>query len=50
MEERSRASALRPEAVRLASRAFAWLEEAVREGIAPSWGYFLRLGENAAAV
>lgn len=50
MEERSRASALRPEADRLASRAFAWLEEAVREGIGPSWGYFLRPGANAAAV
>lgn len=50
MDERSRASALRPEAVRLASRAFAWLEEVVREGIAPSWGYFLRLGANTAAV
>lgn len=49
MEERSRASALRPEADRLASRALAWLEEAVREGIDPSWGYFLRPGANAAA-
>lgn len=49
VEERSRASVLRPEADRLASRAFAWLEEAVREGIAPSWGYFLRPGANAAA-
>lgn len=49
MEERSRASAFRPDADRLASRAFAWLEEAVREGTAPSWGYFLRPGANAAA-
>lgn len=49
MEERSRASALRPEADRLASRAFAWLEEAVREGIAPSLGYFLRPGAKDAA-
>lgn len=49
VEERSRASALKPEADRLASRAFAWLGEAVREGIAPSWGYFLRPGANAAA-
>lgn len=48
MEERSRASAFRPEAERLARRAFAWLEEAVREGIPPSWGYFLRPGVNAA--
>lgn len=48
MEERSRASAFRPEAERLARRAFAWLEEAVREGIAPSWGYFLRPGANVA--
>lgn len=31
-EERSRASALRPDADRLARRAFAWLEETVREG------------------
>lgn len=50
MEERSRASALRPEADRLASRALAWLEEVVSEGIALSWGYFLRPGGNAAAV
>lgn len=49
MEERSKASALRPEAVRLARRAFAWLEEAVREGTDPSLGYFLRPGANAAA-
>lgn len=48
VEERSRASALRPEADRLARRALAWLEEAVREGIAPSWVYFLRPGANAA--
>lgn len=49
MEERSKASALRPEADRLARSAFAWLEEAVREGTGPSWGYFLRPGANAAA-
>lgn len=49
MEESSKASALRPEADRLAKRAFAWLEEAVSAGIAPSWGYFLRPGTNAAA-
>lgn len=48
MEERSRASALRPEADRLASRAFAWQEDAVREGFTPSCGYFLRPGANAA--
>lgn len=41
-EERSRASAFRPEADRLASRAFARLGEAVREGNAPSCGQFLR--------
>lgn len=46
VEERSRASALRLEADRLASRALAWLEEAVREDSAPSWGYFLRPGAN----
>lgn len=50
MEESSRASAVRPEADRLARRAFTWLEEDVREGPSPSWGYFLRPGENVAAV
>lgn len=45
-EERSKASALRPAADRLASRAFAWLGEAVREGNDPSGGYFLRPEEG----
>lgn len=49
MEERSRASVVRPAADRLARRAFAWLEEVVSEG-PPPWGYFLRPGANAAAV
>lgn len=49
MEESSRASVVRPEADRLARRAFAWLEEVVREAT-PPWGYFLRPGANAAAV
>lgn len=35
-EDRSKASAVRPEADRLARRVFAWLEETVREGAAPS--------------
>lgn len=39
---------VRPAADRLASRALAWLEEAVREGT-PPWGYFLRPGAKAAA-
>lgn len=50
MEERSSASAVRPDAERLARRAFACLEEVVREGIAPSGGSFLRPGLNVAAV
>lgn len=49
MEERSSASAVKPEADRLARRALAWLGDAVRDGTAPSRGYFLRPGENAAA-
>jgi len=49
VEERSRASALRPEADRLTSRALAWLQEAFGGVFAPSWGYFLRPGANAAA-
>lgn len=49
VEESSKASALRPEAVRLARRALAWLGEAVREGADPSLGCFLRPGANAAA-
>lgn len=49
VEERSSASALSPEADRLTSRALAWLEEGDRGGFAPSWGYFLRPGANAAA-
>lgn len=39
----------RPEADRLARRAFAWLEETVREGIVPSWGGILKPGAKAAA-
>lgn len=38
----------RPEADRLASRAFAWLEETVREGAVPSWGDILKPGAKAA--
>lgn len=49
MEERSSASAVRPDAERLARRALACLEEVVREGIGPS-GSFLRPGLNVAAV
>lgn len=49
MEERSRASALKLEVDRLAKRAFAWLDEAVKEATAPSWEYFLKPGANAAA-
>lgn len=48
-EEKSKASAVRPEADRLARRAFAWLDETVKEGSAPSWWHFLRPGANAAA-
>lgn len=40
VDERRRASAERLDAERLARRALAWLEEAVREDSAPSCGYF----------
>lgn len=43
VEERSRASAERLDADRLASSALAWLEEAVREDNVPSWGYLRSL-------
>ncbi|MEQ2199591.1 hypothetical protein XENOCAPTIV_004149 [Xenoophorus captivus] len=48
-EDRSRASVHRPEADRFAKRAFAWLEETVREGTVPSWGDILKPGAKAAA-
>lgn len=41
VEESSRASAVRPQADRLASRAFAWLGEAVWVAAGPSGGCFL---------
>ncbi|KAL0197361.1 hypothetical protein M9458_005901, partial [Cirrhinus mrigala] len=39
----NRASAERLDAERLARSALAWLEEAVKEDRAPSWGYFRNL-------
>lgn len=42
-DERSKASVLRPDADRLARRAFAWLVETVREGKSPSWERFRRV-------
>lgn len=49
VEERSSASAVRPQADRLASRALAWLGEAVREATAPSWPPCLLRPSGAAA-
>lgn len=43
VEERSRASAERLDADRLANSALAWLDEAVREDNTPSWGYLRSL-------
>lgn len=44
VEESSSASAVRPQADRLASRALAWLGEAVRAATGPSWTCLLRTG------
>lgn len=43
VDESRRASAEKLDAERLARSALAWLEEAVKEDSAPSWGYFRNL-------
>lgn len=54
MDGRRSVSAERLDLERLARSTLAWLEEAVKEDSAPSWGYFLnlegRLPEKLAAL
>lgn len=43
MDDRRSASVERLDVERLARSALAWLEEAIKEDSAPSWGYFRNL-------